>query len=49
MKQVLIAVLGFSKSLARKCVSLNNEPYMIRPFLINLNPFEPHYYPFMIS
>ena len=48
IKQVFIA-LCFSKSLATKCVSLNNEPRMIRAFLIDLNPFELKYYPFMIS
>ena len=30
-------------------MSLNNEPYMIRPFLIDLNPVEFKYYPFMSS
>ena len=28
---------------------VNNEPCMIRPFLIDLNPVELKYYPFMIS
>ena len=44
--------LGFSSSLARdraKFVSLNNEPCMIRPTLIDLNLAELKYYPFMIS
>ena len=36
-------------SLASKCMSLNNEPCMIRPTLIDLNPVEPNYYSFMIS
>ena len=40
IKQVFIALLSFSKSLATKSVSLNNEPCMIRPFLIDLNPAE---------
>ena len=30
------------------CV-LNNEPYMIRTTLIDLNPVEVNYYPFTIS
>ena len=34
----LIALLSFSESLATKCVSLNNEPCMARPTLIDLNP-----------
>ena len=32
-----------------KYVSLNNEPCMIRPTVIDLNPFELNNYPFMIS
>ena len=38
IKQVLIGLLNFSGSLATNCGSLNNEPYMIRPTLIDLNP-----------
>ena len=34
----LIVLLSFSESLATKCVSLNNEPCMARPTLIDLNP-----------
>ena len=49
IKQVFITLLSFSGSLAIKCVSLNNEPCMIRPILIDLNPVELNYYPFMIS
>ena len=55
IKQVLIVLLKFSSSLARvakirtKCMPLNDEPYMVRPTLIDLNPVEPKYYPFMIS
>ena len=33
IKQVFIALLSFSNSLATKCVPLNNEPCMIRRFL----------------
>ena len=34
---------------ATKCLFINDEPYMIRPTLIGMNPFELKYYPFMIS
>ena len=36
IKQMFIALLSCTKSLATECVSLNNELYMIRPFLVNL-------------
>ena len=49
IKQVFIALLSFSKSLAIKCVSLNNKICMIRLTLINLNSVELNYYPFAIS
>ena len=49
IKQVFIALLRFSRYFATTCVSLNNEACMIRPFLIDLNPVELKYYPFMIS
>ena len=49
IKQVFVALLSFSRSLTTKCVSLNNEPCMIRPFLIDLNPVELKYYPFVIN
>ena len=57
IKQVFIVLLSFSQSLERvtkvsdraKCSSLNDEPYMIRPTFIDLNPMELKYYPFMIS
>ena len=51
-KLVFIISLSFNSSLSRdgtKFISLNNEPCMIRPTLIGLNPFELKYYPFMIS
>ena len=40
IKQVFIVLLGFSSSLARvangrlKCLSLNNEQFMVKPTLI---------------
>ena len=52
IKQVFTVFLSFSSSLARdrtKCLSLNNERCMFRPTLIDLNPIELKYYPFMIS
>ena len=52
IKQVIIVLLSFSSSLARdqtKCLFLNDEPCMVRPNLIDLNPVELRYYPFMIS
>ena len=49
--------MSFSTSLAReakvcdgtKCLSLNDETYMVRPSLIDFNPVELRSYPFMIS
>ena len=37
IKQVFIGWSSFRESLAIKCMSLNNEPYMTRPTLIDLN------------
>ena len=49
-------IFGFVllSSLARvadltKCLFLNDEPCMVRPTLIDTNPVELKYYPFMIS
>ena len=57
IKQVFIVLLSFSSSLARvakishrtKRVLLNDEPCIIRPTAIDLNPVGLKYYPFMIS
>ena len=49
IKHFFIVLWSFSESLTTKCVSLNDEPYMVIPTLIDLNPFELKYYPFMIS
>ena len=49
MKQGFMALLSFGRFLATKCVSLNNEPGMIMPTVMDLNPSELNYYPFMIS
>ena len=46
---MFISLLSFSESLATKCLSVNNEPFMIRPTLVDLNPVELKYYPFIIS
>ena len=48
IKQVFIVLLSFIRSLATNCVSLYNEPYMIRA-TVDLNSVEHNYYPFMIS
>ena len=52
IKQVFIVLLYFSESFARertKCFSLNDKPCMVRPTVIDLNPIELKYYPFLIS
>ena len=51
-KQVFILLLSFGRFLARdqtKCLFLNDEPCMVIPTLIDMNPVEFKYYPFMIS
>ena len=40
IKQVFLALLRFSGSLATKCIYLNNQPSMARPALTDLNPDE---------
>ena len=47
--QVFIALLSCSKSLATKCMSLTNESCMNRSIIIDSNPNEVHFYPFMVS
>ena len=54
LKQVFIVLLSFSSSLAHaadrtRCLSLNDEPCMVRPTFIDLNPIELKCYQFMIS
>ena len=46
-KKKVYWIMGFSSSLAPKYVALNNEPCIVRPTLINLDPIK--YYSFMIS
>ena len=55
IRQVLIVSLSFSSSFGlvvkvfnqTKCPSLNDEPCIIRPTLIDLDPAELKYYPHM--
>ena len=49
LKQVFIVLLNLRESLATKYVSLNDEPCMVRPTLIDLNLVELKYYSFMVS
>ena len=53
IKQAFIVLLSFSRSLATKYISLNNEPCLARPTLIDLNSDELSrglfHYSFMIS
>ena len=42
-------LLSFNSSLATKFLFLNDETCMVRPSLIDLNPVDLKYYPFMIS
>ena len=49
MFSLFIVLLSFSSSLATKCLFLNDEPCMVRPTLIRLNPVQLKYYPLMIS
>ena len=46
---MFILLLNFSESLAIKFLSLNDEPCLVRPTLIDLNPVELKYYPFTVS
>ena len=52
IKPVFIVLLSFNSSLARdqtKCLLLNDERCIDRPPLLDLNPVELKYYPFMIT
>ena len=49
IKQVFIVLLSFSESLATEYLSLDDEPYMVRPTLIELISVKIKYYPFMVS
>ena len=45
----VLVLLGFGRSLAIKCVSMNNQQCMVGPRLIDLNPDELHYYSFLVN
>ena len=49
MVGMFIALLGFSKSLTTEYLFLNGEPFIVRPTLIDMNPNELKYYPFIVS
>ena len=54
MIKMVFRFIVSSSSLARvaeltKCLFLNGEPCMVRPTIIDMNPVELKYYPFMIS
>ena len=49
IKQVFIVLLRFSESLATKSLFLNDDPCMVRPTLIDMNPVKLKDYPFMIN
>ena len=49
MFSLFIALLRFTESLAAKFLFLNNEPSMVGPTIIDMNPVKLKYYPFMIS
>ena len=44
IKQVFLGL-----TLATKCISVNNEPFMTIPTLVDINPIAFNYYLFMIS
>ena len=48
-KQVFIGLLSFSVFLTTEFVSLNNELYVVRATLSDLNLNELNYYPFIVS
>ena len=52
MFNLFIVILSFSEFLAHngtKYLFLDDEPCMVRPTIIDMNPVELKYYPFMIS
>ena len=46
---LVLVLFGFGGSLSTKCVFMNIQPCIVRPTLIDLNPDELYYYPFIIS
>ena len=49
MFSLFIVLLSFISSLATKCLFLNDELCIIRPTVVDLNPVELKYYPFIIN
>ena len=52
IKQLFTVLLSFSEPLAHdwtKCMILNDEPCMVRPTIINLDPVKTEYYPCLVS
>ena len=49
MFSLFIVLLSFSEYLAIKCLFLNEQQYMVRPTIFDMNPVELKYYSFMIS
>ena len=49
MFSMFIAFISFSKSLATKYLLLNDEPCMVRPTLVDMNPNDLKYYLLIIS
>ena len=49
IKKTFIGLLSFNGFLATKCVLFNNEPCMVRPTLMDLDPVELNYFTYMIS
>ena len=46
---LVFVLLGFGGSLTTKCVSINNQPCMVRPKSVGFSPDELHYYLSIIS
>ena len=44
-----LVLFCYDGALFIKCVSMNNQPCLVRPTLIDLNPDKHHYYPFIVS
>ena len=49
VKLVFTGLLSFGGSLATKCMSLNNEPSMVRSTLVDLSPAKLKYFSFLVS
>ena len=49
IRQVFIVSLNFNISLTTRCLSLSDEPCMVRATLIDLNPIELKYSSLMVS